>query len=241
MAKKKTATQKLKTKVKRQIKSLEKRGYIVPENVKENIENANFSRLKSYENEGYKRLYNESEFLDVTTGEIMPGTTGKSYEKTKEYRQAKQTSPEYDFYNQTGYQQGGTLPDTFEQIISNVIDDLISKLHQEIPDYYYMPNGKKRYIPEKIKNNIEKRRQSILNLIEQEINAGREKELAKRLQDNSYDVALATERFVSYHDDEVVASYNILVRVVTGRTMGLDELSDNEAYSDYISGYNEPY
>lgn len=242
MAKKKTATQKLKTKVKRQIKSLEKRGYIVPEKVKENVENANFSRLKSYEKEGYKRLYKESEFLDITTGELQSGTKGKQTERTKAYREAKQSSPEDAFYNQTGYQRGGTLMDSSEPIISNIIDDLVSKLQQDVPDYYFTQTGKRKYIRPEKKEKIEKKRDELLRLIEAEITDDKRKNaLAKRITENSINISHYLDMLFSYEDEYIAMGYSMLHSIIMGGTQSAEELAEDDAYSDFISGYNEPY
>lgn len=68
--------------IKQAIKRLEKRGYIVPENIlpkiPKRITNASVRRLEKI---NLDFIYKKSRFLDVTTGELFEGTQGKEREK----------------------------------------------------------------------------------------------------------------------------------------------------------------
>ena len=68
--------------IKQAINRLEKRGYIVPENIlpkiPKRITNASVRRLEKI---NLDFIYKKSRFVDVTTGEIFEGTQGKEREK----------------------------------------------------------------------------------------------------------------------------------------------------------------
>lgn len=68
--------------IKQAIKRLEKRGYIIPENIlpkiPKRITNASVRRLEKI---NLDFIYKKSRFLDVTTGELFEGTQGKEREK----------------------------------------------------------------------------------------------------------------------------------------------------------------
>lgn len=68
--------------IKQAINRLEKRGYIVPENIlpkiPKRITNASVRRLEKI---NLDFIYKKSRFVDVTTGELFEGTKGKEREK----------------------------------------------------------------------------------------------------------------------------------------------------------------
>lgn len=68
--------------IKQAINRLEKRGYIVPENIlpkiPKRITNASVRRLEKI---NLDFIYKKSRFVDVTTGELFEGTQGKEREK----------------------------------------------------------------------------------------------------------------------------------------------------------------
>lgn len=85
--------------IKQAINRLEKRGYIVPENIlpkiPKRITNASVRRLEKI---NLDFIYKKSRFVDVTTGELFEGIQGKEREKQlkKENREARKLEePDY--------------------------------------------------------------------------------------------------------------------------------------------------
>ena len=90
MAKKKpTATQNLRRNIKRTMRSLEKRGYIIPENVKQQIDKGKYQTLKSYQKEGYRKLY-ENITAEVN-GQTVSGRRKRNLEREQAAQKAAQT------------------------------------------------------------------------------------------------------------------------------------------------------
>ena len=90
MAKKKpTATQNLRRNIKRTMRSLEKRGYIIPENVKQQIDKGKYQTLKSYQKEGYRKLY-ENIKAEVN-GQTVSGRRFRNIEREQAAQKAAQT------------------------------------------------------------------------------------------------------------------------------------------------------
>lgn len=238
MAKRVNKTSALKQKIKRQIRTLEKRGFQVSPELKQKINDANYSRLKSYQKEGYKRLYSEIDYVDYSTGTKMSGTKGRLYRRAGGAK--KQQEYINKWYKDKGYKHGDILPDKADQIISNVIDDLVNKLQQEIPEYYYDTFGKKRWLTPEKRDRIEQKRRSLIDLIQGLVADDKSKELANRLEENAASIAEYTDRLISYFDDEVSAAYSELYKIINDGNMSLEQMIDNEAYSDFIAGYDEP-
>ena len=246
MAKKQNLTQKLRSKVKRQIRAIEKRGYEVPQTVKERIETANYSRLKSYEKEKYKRLYSESRYIDIETGEILSGTKGRLLRrwnrKPKKVGRPKITYTEVDFSDLAGTFDPET-GEIFEvdQVIENVIEDLMNKLDQEIPEYYYLPDGRKRYVNEKIRNEIDAYKDKLKDELNEALDdEDSKRELAKRMQNMGSEISDLADKLNSYYDTERTIAFHRLESVIAGHSFNAQELSSMDAYTDMINGYNEP-
>ncbi len=90
MAKRKPIkTENLRRKLKARLRSFEKRGLFVPEDVREKIKTGKYQTLKSFERENYKKLY------QVSSGEIngktVSGTQYREYERIEAARKAQET------------------------------------------------------------------------------------------------------------------------------------------------------
>lgn len=268
MAKKQTKTQALRAKVKRQIRAMEKRGFEVSEEVKESISKANYSRLSSYQKNKYKRLYSESRYIDYDTGEILSGTKGRNvrrWRKTADRpKPAKKPSGEWvdfsdlagtfdpetgeifdaesEFYNRTGYNQSGNMSndERADVIVSNVVEDFIDKLSQEIPDYYYTSNGKRKNVNPWAKRAMEEAQTTLLNLAYNELYQGKKEELAERLERNASEVSLLITKLYSDSDSaQINASRARLSYIIAGRNLSINELMDLEAEQVISDGYEE--
>ena len=71
------------------MRSLEKRGYIIPENVKQQIDKGKYQTLKSYQKEGYRKLY-ENITADVN-GQTVSGRRFRNIEREQAAQKAAQT------------------------------------------------------------------------------------------------------------------------------------------------------
>lgn len=90
MARKKpTATQNLRRNIKRTLRSLEKRGYVIPENVKQQIDKGKYQTLKSYQKDGYRKLY-ENIKAEVN-GQTVSGRRKRNLEREQAAQKAAQT------------------------------------------------------------------------------------------------------------------------------------------------------
>lgn len=90
MAKRKpSATQALRRNVKRTLRSLEKRGYIIPEKVREDINKGKYQTLKSYQKEGYRKLYEN--IKGEINGETVSGRRMRNWEREQAALKGAQT------------------------------------------------------------------------------------------------------------------------------------------------------
>lgn len=90
MAKRKPIkTENLRRKLKARVRSFEKRGLFVPEDVREKIKTGKYQTLKSFERENYKKLYNVSS--GEINGKVVSGTQYREYERREAARKAQET------------------------------------------------------------------------------------------------------------------------------------------------------
>lgn len=71
------------------MRSLEKRGYIIPENVKQQIDKGKYQTLKSYQKDGYRKLY-ENIKAEVN-GQTVSGRRKRNLEREQAAQKAAQT------------------------------------------------------------------------------------------------------------------------------------------------------
>ena len=81
-----------KARIKRQVKALEKRGYIFPESptpkTPKTVTESSVNRLKKIDLES---LYRKAEYIDEDTGEIVSGKRGRQLERKKSQQKARVT------------------------------------------------------------------------------------------------------------------------------------------------------
>lgn len=103
MAKRKiTATQRLRSNVRRQISRMEHRGYFVPTEIKEKVKSAKYQTLKSFQNNKYSKLYSESTALS-DRGKIISGTEYRQQERKESARKAATTRRERKYTRERQY------------------------------------------------------------------------------------------------------------------------------------------
>jgi hypothetical protein len=90
MAKRKPIkTENLRRRLKARVRSFEKRGLFVPEDVREKIKTGKYQTLKSFERENYKKLYSVS--TGEVNGKVVSGTQYREYERREAARKAQET------------------------------------------------------------------------------------------------------------------------------------------------------
>ena len=259
-----TKTGSLRSLITRQIKRMEQRGYNIPESVKKDIKEGGYQRLKSYRDKGYKKLYGASTYEE--NGQQIKGTrrrlherveagkkgakTRKAAEEFKRYKERfkdiegqfdPDTGEIYDeYYKGSGKQRGDTMPQ--EDVESNVLqelEDFLDKLSQEPPDYYLDNNGKRRYMPPVVKEEIKRKTETLRRLLQEEIAKGRGTDIAQALMLNASEVGAAIERLYGYYERDINSAMTYLATLITNRSMSMSELSDLDAAQGYAEGYED--
>ena len=205
-------------------------------------------------------MYSESRYVDIETGEITSGYKGLLRRRWKpktpksklvDFSDLAGTfdpetgeifDHETDFYNRTGYNHGGqmTMGESTDVILGNVVDDFIEQLSQEIPEYYYTSNGKKKHVNPWAKRSMEDAQQSLLHLAFSEIFSGKKEELAWRLQEHSEEISELIRKLYSDSDSgQINAARARLAYIIAGRNLSVKELMDLEAEEIIYNGYEE--
>lgn len=121
MARKLTKTQRLRRNVKRTIKSLEKRGYYVPPEIKEKVATGKYQTLASIHRNKYAKLYRES--TAEIDGEIVSGEIARVEELRrvildKEWQRRRAEQDRIDREAARLYQEGEITMQNVEALIS---------------------------------------------------------------------------------------------------------------------------
>lgn len=262
--KRQTATQKLRSLVRQQVRRMEKRGYTVSDDIKQKIGTAKYQTLKSLQKGKYEKLYKQSEVQ--VEGKTYKGTEYRTIERKRTARKAAETrknivdfsdlagtfnpetgtkfetQEERDFYARTGYEYGDTMSpeEASSNIVNNVIYELISILEQDTPDYWVDGLGKRHYINTDLKNDIERRKASVLSILNNEIAQVGEEEVARRLQESASDVAEIAKKLEAYSAVLSEGSARELVQIITNRSLNAQEMANFDATESLINGYTEP-
>lgn len=266
MAKVSNKTSYLRGLVTRQITRMEKRGYTIPEELKQNIKNAKYQTLKSLRDRGYGKLYEQAKFKK--DGQEVSGKKGRILERKAATEKAKRTVAEkkkereyrdrfkdiegqFDpetgeifesYYQSQGKQQGqGAMSqeDTFDNIYE-VIEDFINKISQPVPDYFFDSYGRRHYYPESAREQIERATEHLRQLVQREIASGNAQALAQRLEDNAEEIGTALERLYGYDERSVNSAMITIANIISSHVLSMSDLSDLTAAKDYSDGYEEP-
>lgn len=93
MARKLTPTQRLRSNVKRQISRMEKRGYRISDEIKEQVKTGKYQTLKSLQRQGYSKLYEQATAISER-GKIVSGKEFRREERKESARKAARTRRE---------------------------------------------------------------------------------------------------------------------------------------------------
>lgn len=227
MAKKKTVYQKEVDRIKRQLKAIEKRGYIT-DNIK--IPKS----TKGAKNLTLEKIYNKAEYVDTETGEILTGKQGRELERSRSAQKARRT-------RKSKAQVQDEEPNKADIVMDNLLE-LINRLENADPSWGI---GKRGYMYKRQSEEIslsESCRQSLLSLIHDEIRNARGgiAEVAQRLESRAGagEIQQLVDSMLHGYKEDIYASYTKLASFITGGNLSLDQVRQ---YSDMDDSQDEGY
>ncbi len=137
-----SATEQLRRNIKRTVKSMESRGYRIPQEVKNKIETGKYQTLKSLQNKQYAKLYREA--TAEIDGDIVSGTEFRIYERRnrntqKEFESARRAQDEADRARADLFNEGKIIYDNILDLIERFpgkgAKKLSSMLRSEVKKY----------------------------------------------------------------------------------------------------------
>ena len=231
MAKKKTEYQLEVDRIKRQLKAIEKRGYI--------IDNIKIPRsTKGAKNLTLDKIYEKSEYIDTETGEILTGKQGRELERSRSAQKASQTRKSRERQQEPVEDD---IPNKADIVMDNLLE-LINRLENADPSWGI---GKRGYMYKRQSDEIslsESCRQSLLSLIHDEIRdaKGGIAEVAQRLEARAGagEIQQLVDSMLHGYKEDIYASYTKLASFITGGNLSLDQVRQ---YSDMDDSQDEGY
>lgn len=223
------------------INRAEKRGYLFPDNIipdrPKRVTKASVNRLAKLTPD---KLYAKAEYVDVETGEILPGKAGRVQERSKTAKRAAQTRTKKKAAEITFWKDMQYIPEETANIIRgrNFVNDLIDRLGIPITTYYTTDYGTTRRRRAEVTAQAESARQRILDLVYQRMNEMGEELFGKYLQQHVSEISQLIDslRFSS-DGTQVNSAYTELVSIINGGTISI---RDN-ALINYLEEYEEEY
>ena len=126
MAKRLSATERLRSNIKRTIRSMEKRGYRISEELKGKVQTGKYQTLKSIHRNKYSKLYSEAT-ADIN-GKIVSGTEKRQFERKESARKSRQKDSGTDTWEKERRRQDAIDRESAQQfqegeiVYSNIID-----------------------------------------------------------------------------------------------------------------------
>ena len=232
------------------IKRVEKRGYIVSENIipqrPKKVTKSSVKRLKKITPQ---EIYKKSEFLVEETGEIISGLEGQKLErklksqKSAETRKAKQKA-EQEFWSSSSPTSKkrekidkSQLPNGGEIIVDNTLDDFITRLSQPTPQYT-------QFSTKRIASNYEaseRERTTLYSLTMGVIARDGKSALGWRLQeqgDNVWDLL----QYVLYGSDatRIASASRELAEIINGSELSMSDYMDLAYEQEMNEDYELP-
>lgn len=223
--------------IKQFISRAEKRGFIFNENViPEQPKRVTKKRIQELKEITPNVLYSLSEYVDTSTGEIITGKEGRTRERKASAYKASVTrrrnkEAERRFWTgetdsqSTNQQHKGVkyYPDGGEIIYHNILEDFITRLSEETPEY--TPYGKKRQYH--VYEESERGRKTLYTITMSVKNEIGESALGWRIQENSEEVQdLLICVFYGSSSELISTSVNRLARIIKGSELTMSELMD---------------
>ena len=221
--KKPTQYQKEVKRIKRQMKALEKRGYILDQAIPKTLQGARNLTLD--------KLYKKAQYVDKTTGEVIKGTRGRELERSLRGKKASATRkmnlssgrPNGDKYSDEPAKMGEIAYDNFMSYaydLLNIVD--------EVSEYKWDKTRTQQIpiLPDDLRND---NRRQILDALNVEVSSNGENGInivGKRLWSAWADKELdyhIDNMLHSYSDSESNASTRLLLEVIVGRNLTSDE------------------
>ncbi len=214
MARKLTATQRLRQNVRRQIRRMEKSGYIIDAQIKENIPTAKYQTLKSYQRNKYSKLYEES--IAEYQGQIVSGTT---YKRERAKEAARRGTQSYFDWETTRREQDMLDRLNAEQYREGelVYDNIVSLIN------HYPTNGSK----------------ALSDILDSEISKYG-KDAVIRSMANAPEEATALATVIAYYEEESSAINSAIVeftQIITGTIPTAEEAKDLGEIMDIMTDF----
>lgn len=197
-----TATQKLRSNVKRTLRSLEKRGYIIPEKVREEINRGKYQTLKSYQKGGYRKLYENIQ--GEINGEKVSGRRMRNWEREQAAQKGARTKRAktrgFDEYGDGA----GEIPNVGEVI------------------YYQLLNL--------IAENPGAGGNHLKLILDEQVNEYGLEAVIRSLGEAPEEAIEAAQKVVHYREyteEEVADATNALVRILSGEKPSMSDLIDD--------------
>lgn len=238
------------TRIMRAIGRLEKRGYILDENVlpkaPKNITKGSINKLKKITT---KELYNKAEFLDVETGELISGYKGRIKELETRARKAQETKElkrkaeemfwsgaDTDLQSKTPTLQIN-LPNGGYIITDNILRDFVKRLSERTPTKTDF--GSKRLVENY--DASERERTTLLSLVLSVIERDGEEAVGWRLQEQG-DLVWDLMQYTLYGSDStrIASASRELADIINGGNLSMSDYADLAIEQEYNEDYELP-
>ena len=222
---KKTVAQRETERIKRQIRNLEKRGYVVYVTLPKTT--------KALKNLTLEKIYEKSKYIDKDTGELISAKRRREIERQKSAKKGAYTRKIKKLTKQKDY-----APHLEDIVIDNLVM-LINKLEYSDVSWGKGRKGTYRRRPEDI-TEAETARQSLLTLLKNEISKTDALTVAKRIEQKSnwYEINDLTEAMLYGYKEQIHASYAKLASIITE---GMLSLEDTRYYSEADASLESGY
>lgn len=223
--KKKTVAQRETERIKRQIRNLEKRGYVVYVELPKTT--------KALKNLTLEKLYKKSKYIDKETGELISAKRGRELERQKAAKKGAYTRKIRKQTKQKDY-----APHLEDIVLDNLVM-LINKLEYADTSWGKGRKGAYHRKAEDI-TEAETARQALLSLLKNEISKTDSLTVAKRIEQKSnwYEINDLVEAMLYGYKEQIHASYSKLASIITE---GMLSLEDTRYFSEADASLEDGY
>lgn len=222
--------------IKRQMKSLEKRGYVFDIDLPKS--------LRSARNLDLENLYKKAKYIDTDTGELISGKRGREMERSKRGRKAAETRKQRSYRKGSQYADeptslGRVVIDNFYEYISEVLG-----LTDEVPTWCYANanHSATRDIKDPETDFRNTNRIVFRSKLESERNRVGDNILGKRLAEAWKEEQLDSvidSMLHGYNTDESNRATILLVEIIMGRNLTTTELQQASIINEQMDYWND--
>ena len=214
-----------------QIRRMEKRGYIFPDDIRETLKQKSTKSLAQLKTPW---LYKQAEFRDVETGEVISSKQGRKQERSEAAKKAAQTrrkakekKPKYDY---TEFYEG--TPDESDIVIAN-LEELIAKLSAPVNELTKNTKGRDVHRWNDLVEIVKEGNNMLISLLRQKMQEEGKENVASRIQENWDRVSQAIEILeYSYSEVSLTHAIDTLAEIINGSSMSRNELASYSAWQE---------